>query len=72
MDLEARRASIGSPEVCDQAVRDLRDRGLRKDTRPYTARDRELPAGSLVTEPWEATSLSERFLVLITAPESAR
>lgn len=60
---------VGAPEVSDQAVRDLRDRGLLRDTRSYAARDRDLPVGSLITEPWEATSLGEQFLAFIKAPE---
>jgi hypothetical protein len=55
-------------DLSDQAVRDLEGRGLIKDTRPYIARNRDVPE-SLVTYQWDVTNLGKHFLEFITSPE---
>lgn len=64
-DLEALRRQR---DVSDQAVRDLRDRGLVNDTRPYVARNRDTN-DALVMEPWELSNFGRQFLAFITSPE---
>ncbi len=55
-------------DLSDQAVRDLSNRGLIKDTRPIAARAGESNE-SLVIYAWEVTSLGKRFLDFIKSPE---
>jgi hypothetical protein len=55
-------------DLADQAVRDLRDRGLINDPRPYVARNRET-SDSLVVLQWDITRLGEEFLAFIKSPE---
>jgi hypothetical protein len=55
-------------DLSDLVVRDLNDRGLIKDTRPYIARNRDAPE-SLVFYQWDVTNLGKQFLEFITSPE---
>ena len=57
-------------DLSDQAIRDLRDRGLLRDTRAYAAQNRETP-DALVSYDWEVTNLGNRFLGFITLSEPA-
>lgn len=56
-------------DLTDQIVRDLNDRGLIKDTRPYVARNRD-ENESLVYYRWDVTNLGEQFLEFIKSPEA--
>ena len=54
-------------DLSDQVVRDLNDRGLINDTRPYAARNRD-DSESLVYYKWDVTNLGKQFLEFITSP----
>jgi hypothetical protein len=58
-------------DLTAQAVRDLRDRGLINDTRPYVARNRDT-SDSLVVLHWEASGLGKQFLAFIKLPETEK
>ena len=58
-------------DLTDQAVCDLRDRGLLRDTRPYAAQNRDSPEG-LVYYEWEVTNLGTQFLAFIRPPEGEK
>ena len=55
----------------DQAICDLRDRGLITDPRPYAARNRDSP-DALIYYDWDVTNMGKQFLEFITAPEVGR
>jgi hypothetical protein len=55
-------------DLTDQAVYDLHERGLLRDTRPLAARNRDSPE-SLVIYDWEVTNLGRQFLQFIESPE---
>ena len=52
-------------DMSDQAVIDLVNRGLIKDTRPYVARGRE-SGEALIVSRWDVSSLGEQFLRFIS------
>jgi hypothetical protein len=52
-------------ELSDQAILDLLNRGLIVDTRPYAARGRD-SNDALVVNPWNVTTLGEKFLEFVT------
>ena len=54
-------------DLSDQAVRDLRDRGLINDTRPFIGRNRKT-SDSLVELRWEISNLGKQFLAFIKSP----
>jgi hypothetical protein len=56
-------------DLTDQVVRDLRDRGLLRDTRAYVAQGRE-SSDPLVVYDWEVTNLGRQFLKFIASPLS--
>jgi hypothetical protein len=58
-------------DLSDQVVRDLNDRGLINDTRPYAARNRDDPE-SLVFHRWDVTNLGKQFLAFIKSPEAEK
>jgi hypothetical protein len=58
-------------DLTDQVVRDLNDRGLIDDTRPYVARNRDAPE-SLVYYQWDLTNLGKQFLAFIKSPEAEK
>jgi hypothetical protein len=57
-------------DLSDQAVIDLVNRGLIKDTRPYAARGREAD-DALIVNRWDVSSLGEQFLRFISRVASA-
>jgi len=69
-DLEVtRNFRVRQPQLTDLVMRHLLDSGLLKDNRPYAARNRDLPPGSLIEQSIEITDLGKQFLAFITAPE---
>jgi len=58
-------------DLSNQAVRDLHDSGLLDDTRPYIARNRDMP-DALVCYNWEVTTLGKHFLEFIRAPHAGK
>jgi hypothetical protein len=56
-------------DLGDLVMRDLNDRGLINDTRPYAARNRD-DHERLVTYQWDVTNLGKQFLEFITSPEA--
>jgi len=54
-------------DEADQAICDLRDRGLINDTRPYAARGRDSPDGLLYFD-WDITNMGKQFFNFIKAP----
>jgi hypothetical protein len=66
-DRSGRAAFRDQQDLTDQVVRDLRDRGLLRDTRAYIAQNRE-STDPLVIWDWEATNLGRRFLDFVTSP----
>lgn len=69
---QANLARFGQQQdLTDQAVRDLHDSGLLRDTRPYVARNRDMDE-ALVFYNWEVTNIGKQFLELIRAPEGAK
>lgn len=58
-------------ELTDQAICDLRDRGLLHDTRAYAARGRD-DSEALVYYQWNVTSIGNEFLQFIRAPPADR
>lgn len=52
-------------DLSDQAIVDLLNRGLIRDTRPYAARNRDSHE-ALITEDWEVTSLGRQFLDFVS------
>lgn len=52
-------------DLSDQAVMDLLNRGLIRDTRPYVARNRD-SYDALIVKNWEVGSLGKRFLRFIS------
>ncbi len=52
-------------DLSDQAVIDLLNRGLIKDTRPYAARGRETD-DALIVNRWDVSRLGEQFLRFIS------
>jgi hypothetical protein len=62
-----RRPFTERRDLSDQAVRDLRDRGLLRDGRAYAAQNRE-STDALVTGPWTVTHFGRQFLEFISSP----
>jgi hypothetical protein len=58
-------------DLTDQVVRDLNDRGLINDTRPYAARNRD-DSESLIYYQWDVTNLGNQFLAFVKLPEAAK
>jgi len=58
-------------DLTDQVVRDLNDRGLINDTRPYAARNRD-DSESLIYHQWDVTNLGNQFLAFVKLPEAAK
>jgi hypothetical protein len=54
-------------ELSDQAIRDLRDRGLLRDTRAYVAQNRETTE-PLIIFGWETTNFGRQFLNFVKSP----
>jgi hypothetical protein len=67
-EITARERFQRQRDLSDQVVRDLNDRGLINDTRPYVARNRDA-SESLVCYQWDVTNLGKQFLEFITSPE---
>jgi len=51
-------------DLSDQAITDLLNRGLIKDTRPYAARGRDSDE-ALIVHQWDVSTLGEKFLAFI-------
>jgi hypothetical protein len=58
-------------DLIDQAVLDLRDRGLLRDTRPYTTQNRDSHDGLIYLE-WEVKNLGKQFLEFINSPAGGK
>jgi hypothetical protein len=56
-------------DLADQVVRELLNRGLIRDTRPYVVRGRDQPRGSLIGESWHIADLGEQFLRFVRSPD---
>jgi hypothetical protein len=54
-------------DLTDLVIRDLREKGLLRDTRPYAAQNRDSPE-ALVIYDWEVTNLGRQFLEFIRSP----